>query len=307
MKNLFEDTNNRIKVKSKLLNLLLEGGKYSEKISIAGYTTNGCMGFARFALERLIRYAFNIHRFPGYEDRTVFREAGGDSFRYFWQWTDFFENIVSEEEINEAIEEIINIYNHVQEQLQGETTITCYRGLQPFEYMQFIKELETVNNSNNILSYRANTIISFREDRDGYYDRLTLKAEIPVENIFMHHSFIETYESKSSFAKKNGLMYENEILYLNDDLKGMFLFHREDILNWERVKEDHHFQRIINDSEEKAFTYGARHQLYNQTTYHQIFLYDQVYWIYLKDYKNHVLANLPWWMRRKARKELELF
>ncbi|WP_077356045.1 hypothetical protein [Virgibacillus halodenitrificans] len=297
-------TSDRFKIKSNLLNLLLEGGKYNEKIYISGYTTNGCMGFARFALERLTRYAFNIQRFPGYEDRNIIRAGGNDSFKYFSECIDFFENVVSEEEIKIAIEEIINVYHHTQKQLKGKQTITCFRGLQPFEYLQFIKELESDSNPKQDLSYKANTIVSFRDNEQGYSHRLTIKVKIPVEKVLMHHAFIETDNRDSLFAKKNDLVHENELLYINTDSKGMFTFSKEEILNLEEMGANIHFHRINKESEDLAIE--NNHEVIRTSAYNDLIMYDQTYWIYLKEYKKHVLDMLPWWIRKRAKKELEL-
>jgi hypothetical protein len=291
----------RYKVKSRLLKILIEGGKYDEEHTIAGYTTNGHMGFARFALERLVRFSFGIQRFPGYEDRIYFNKAGGDSFSNdFFQWADFFDHVVSEEEIKEALVDLKNIYNHIQKQLEGKSTITCYRGLQPYEYLQFVNKLYSNIAPNELITYKASTIVSFRDRIDGYSGSLTIKLNIPIENILMHYSYIETEDSEVYSSNKNGLIYENEVLFLNNDIKGRLVFSREDVLNWEEMNEQDELLSMIENSR-----LNATNLRYTLGPYHESIFYNQCYLIYLKDYKKHILDSLSWLPRKIAEKDLD--
>ncbi|MDR4329278.1 hypothetical protein [Bacillus pseudomycoides] len=269
----------RYRIRSPLINSCIEGGEINGT-ELYGYTSHTLFfNFTRYYLTSIIKFAFNIHRRLGYEENfympTDFNHV--KKTRVFEE-TLTLSHSISDEMFFEAVTEMRKIYEHTQYMLkkcnciEEDGFVKVYRSLNVIELVQVLRQFEVCDlvNTNQQFNFETNILLSgehFNEKLDITYTdgRHPLKVcfKIPAKNILMHPDFILTKHGKDKY-NANSLQYENEILFLNRDPKGILSFTTKDIY---RIDDDI-CKQYINKLNENKNEWDMMVKRYGRHSYH---------------------------------------
>lgn len=182
---------------------------------VASYTDNGfgVNGLGRIFLTHIINRAFNIYRYPGYEEKFYdpHRTLRSNNLRVPF-------DKMKPSLIDDAVEEVKRIYAHSQKQILQDSRaklssdgkcIFLNRGLRGCLADALIHAVRLAQKDADSVTFPANTINSFAYGSAYVADGAYIKQWIPVEDVLLSHRTVHG-------------MKEDELFVLNRDPRGLF-------------------------------------------------------------------------------------
>lgn len=204
-------------MKYKFRNNILEGliGRYvnlDKNLTIQGFTY--AKGIGTTILTYLVKSAFNIHRFPLWEDRHFTKELhtcmnGHDKLKQV------FENDIFLEYHDDIIEEIKEIYSYTQsflnEEYKDQNYVKLYRNLEG-EYAAILLQLKNQAIIENKTTIKISTDIlnSFTDNPGTYGKDVHIEIDVPKQDV-LYYANIFDY----------GVMESEEFVILNNSKDGL--------------------------------------------------------------------------------------
>ena len=203
----------KYKIKNKILKGLIgNSANISENLEIKGFTYG--KGLGSIILTYLVKSAFNIHRFPLWEDRHFTNEL-----HTFEQGKDKLKEVFLNEnftnQIDEIIEEIKEIYsftqNYLNDQYINQDTIKLYRNLGG-KYASVLYQLKNkaIEENEKIVKIGGEILNSFTDNFGIYGMAVHIELDIPKKDI-LYYADIFDY----------GIMESEEFIVLNQSKNGL--------------------------------------------------------------------------------------
>ncbi|RXJ79341.1 hypothetical protein [Arcobacter sp. F2176] len=196
------------KFKSKILKGLIGNSVHiNDKLIVHGFTAG--KGFGTTALTFLVKKAFNIHRFPLWEDRH-FTEEFNRKNTYAT-----LDNIIQHDEfinsIDEMVEEIKEIYTTTQTKLNiqypNQSHVKLYRSLD-HEYGVILLQMkeEASKNGNSYIEIGTDILNSFTDNRGKYGMIAKITIDVPKEDILYYDELFNDIMEYDEFVVMNRRM-----------------------------------------------------------------------------------------------------
>jgi hypothetical protein len=179
------------------------------KIRMKGWLNADDGYISRLVLTHCVQKILQIHRAPGFEEEYKF-------------WIEHIQRdfkCLAMEELNDAYQEIQNLYNHVQRQLvqkygENEKRV-LYRSLRDYETRQIVPQLEK---RTSLIELQANILTSYTVDPQlSYGSKCIIKREVDIRNILYHYEYVKNPWHTDDKLHNKRLDVEQEIIVINDD------------------------------------------------------------------------------------------
>lgn len=221
-------------MKYQVKNKILEGliGNYSkidENLTLKGFTTG--KGIGTTILTYLVKVAFNIHRFPLWEDRHFTTEL-----HTFMEGHEKLEQVFTNDIFlanhDEMIREMKDIYSHTQNALNQEykdqNFVKLYRNLHG-KYAAILLQLknQAIEQNQKTIRISADILNSFTDNPGTYGKDVHIIIDVPKHDI-LYYSLVF-----------NGIIESNEFIVLNRAKDGLIEIPAERIFkSYSNYKED---------------------------------------------------------------------
>ena len=190
-----------------------------------------CIGraFLTFCYSKI----FNIHRLYGYEDGFLQDYRNQSDVEHAFA-------TITESELVEAIEELMNMYLATQRYLEAESDrgyISVIRALRPFEINQIVDQLE---DGNEEILLKTNTITSYACDGQafGYGTAVSIRRKISIADVVMHYKVLAYPEDSCRFSPMHGGEYE--VWVKNESPLGLLKLSKQEVEVFrERYEQDY--------------------------------------------------------------------
>jgi hypothetical protein len=170
-----------------------------------GYTS-------RLVLTHCAQKVFQIQRAPGFEEEYKF-------------WLEHIQKdfkCLTMEDLNNAYQEVQNLYNHVQRQLTqkyGEDRkIVLYRSLPEYEARKIVSQLEK---RSSMIELQTNILTSYTIDPQlSYGSKCIITREVDIRKILYHYEYVKNPWHTDDKLHNKRLDVEQEVIVINDDPLG---------------------------------------------------------------------------------------
>jgi hypothetical protein len=207
-----EPLSEKYKIKTQLVSEALFGESYCNAIrgksklpGCTGYINNDKDHIGRAFLTFCFSKIFHIHLLYGYEEGFL------ENTTAFFRVREAFSKLTIEE-IDEAIEDLRQLYIFTQERLQdrdsnGSQSIKLVRALRPFEIEQIVGQY--LDGCEEI-TYKTNIISSYAAENRlfHYLTCVSIERLVKMENIAIYYKFLEYPGDVCKFYPQSGGEYE---------------------------------------------------------------------------------------------------
>ena len=191
------------------------------KIRMNGWVNADNGYISRLILTHCVQKVFQIHRAPGFEEEYKF-------------WLEHIQKdlkCLTKENLNNAYQEVQNLYNHVQSKLtqkhgeDGKTVL--YRSLPEYEVRQIISQLEK---RSSMIEFQTNILTSYTlDDQLSYTSKYIIAREVDIKRILFHYEYVKNPWHTDDKLHNKRLNVEQEIIVINDDPFGKIVLPIENI------------------------------------------------------------------------------
>ncbi|WP_010503488.1 hypothetical protein [Paenibacillus elgii] len=198
----------KFRINNPLLKATLFGGYMCEESRRAeGWVSSDQYFVSRSMLTHLVERLFNIHRLPGFHEEYRFNSIREKRESY---------KLVSTGELEDALEELKQLYEHTQKWLQTEAVngkIRLGRSLRSYEKSQVAHQLL---DKAPTIKYYYHTINSYSTSAflGGYVSPILLERDVPIEDVLIHYKYVD-FDYVCSFD------VENEVWVINKHPMGL--------------------------------------------------------------------------------------
>lgn len=200
----------RFKIIDKLTFAMFFGSsERNYKIRMNGWLNADNSYISRLILTHCVQKVFQIHRAPGFEEEYKF--GLGHIQKDI--------KCLIKEDLNNAYQEVQNLYDHIQKQLTlkygDNEKILLYRSLPDYEFEQVIMQLEK---RSPLIEIQTNILNSYTLDPQlSYGRRCIIEREVDISKIIYHYKYVDNPWYNDDKLHNKRLNVEQEVIVINDD------------------------------------------------------------------------------------------